>query len=418
MFCGGQGVYVYYLSKFLARQGHEVHLIQGPPYTWETPWCVQHRLPDYNMFATRKFFTRFMPRGASLWSLFEPLHFYEFALTRFGFFPEMFAFSVRAYNLLRRLWAEKPFDVIHDNQTLAYGLLLMKAFGAPVVATIHHPLSEDRLADFQQLPGFAERLRRVVYYPIDMNRRVTPFLDDLITVSQAAADSVARSFGIASERIRVVYNGVDTELFRPEPAAKKVAKRLIFVGNTEDRKKGIRYLLEAMLYLPRDVSLTVVDGGAPRYLHMEELMRKFHLEGRVFCTGKIPSAEVAKKYQEAEIGVVASVYEGFGFPAAEAMATGLPLVTTRGGALPEVAGPDGEAAFLVPTRDPQALAQAVKKLLDDPPLQKKMGEAGRKRIERLFSWDVACREMTRVYLENIEKTRKRRRDGGRGLKKP
>lgn len=406
MYCGGQGVYVYYLSKFLAKQGHEVHLIQGPPYTWETPWCVQHRLPNYNLFATRKFFTRFAPPGESLFKFFEPLNFYEFAATRFGFFPEMLAFSLRAYNLLRELWADQPFDIIHDNQTLAYGLILMKAFGAPVVATIHHPLSEDRVADFQQLPALYDRLKRVVYYPIDMNRRVTPFMDDIITVSKTAAASVAGSFKFPVEKIRVVYNGVDTELFRPDPEVKKLQDRLIFVGNTEDRKKGIRYLLEAMLYLPKEVTLTVVDGGAPRHLLMEELMKKFHLEGRVFCTGKIPTAEVAQKYREASIGVCSSVYEGFGFPASEAMACGLPVVSTTGGALPEVVGPDAEAGFLVPPRNPRALAKAIHRLINDEPLRRQMGALGRQRIETLFSWDAACKEMTRGYEENIERKRK------------
>jgi glycosyltransferase involved in cell wall biosynthesis len=405
MYCGGQGVYVYYLSKWLARMGHEVHLIQGPPYTWDTPWCVQHRLPNYNMFATRKFFTKFMPPDASPLTLLEPIHFLEFGLTRFGFFPEMLAFSLRAYNLLRQLAPKLRFDIIHDNQTLAYGLILMKALGAPVVSTIHHPLSEDRVADFQQLPNFYDRLKRTVYYPIDMNRRVTPFLDDIISVSAVAARSVARAFAVPEAKIRVVHNGVETDTFRPDPAVKKVPRRLIFVGNTEDRKKGIRYLLEAMIYLPRDVTLTVVDGGAPRHLLMEELRKKFHLDGRISCTGKIPTEEVALHYREAEIGVSASIYEGFGFPAAEAMSSGLPVVSTTGGALPEVVGEDGGAGFLVPPRDPQALAAAIRRLLDNAPLRAQMGEAGRRRVVEKFSWQVACRDMTAAYEENIERKR-------------
>ncbi len=412
MYCGGQGVYVYYLSKFLARQGHEVHLVQGPPYTWETPWCVQHRLPDYNMFSTRKFFYRSVPPD-KLFTLFRPSHFYEFAATRFGFFPEMLAFSMRAYNLLRKLWNDHPFDIIHDNQTLAYGLILMKAFGVPVVSTIHHPLSEDRLADFQQLPRLFDRLKRTAYYPIDMNRRVTPWMDDIITVSETAAQSVSRSFYVDRERVKVVYNGVDTEMFRPDPRVRKKPQSLIFVGNTEDRKKGIRYLLEALLYLPREVTLTVVDGGAPRQVHMRELTKRYNLHGRVHCTGGIPTEEVARKYREAEIAVTPSVYEGFGFPASEAMSTGLPIVSTTGGALPEVVGKDGEAGFLVPPRNPPALARAISRLLYNEPLRARMGQAGRARIEKFFSWDVACTDMTRLYEDNIRKKRKKDRSVGR-----
>jgi glycosyltransferase involved in cell wall biosynthesis len=403
MYCGGQGIYVYYLSKYLARQGHEVHLVQGPPYTWETPWCTVHKLKNYNMFATRKFFTKFIPPKESLLNLYSPLHFYEFTMTRFGFFPEMSAFSFRAYLCLSRLWQECPFDIIHDNQTLGWGLLLMKTFGIPVVATIHHPLKEDQKEDFQQLPDLSDRLRRTVYYPLLMHQVVTPRLDELITVSRTAADSVARAYSVPEDRVRVVYNGVDTELFRPDPEARKTPRRLIFVGNTEDRKKGIRYLLEAMLYLPRDVTLTVVDGGAPRHAVMEQLCRRYNIGDRITCTGKIPTEEVVRKYQESEIAVSSSIYEGFGFPAAEAMACGLPVVATDGGALPEVVGPSGDAGFIVPKRNARALAHAIQRLLDDKSLRRQMGVGGRKRIESRFSWAVASREMTSLYEENIKR---------------
>jgi len=408
MYCGGQGVYVYYLGQHLAKLGHEVHLIQGPPYTWDIPGVTLHKLPNFNFFATRKFFTRFVPPGADLLQLFHPLHFYEFAATRFGFFPEMAAFSFRAWRKLVELSADRPFDIVHDNQTLAWGLLLIQALGLPVVTTLHHPLAEDLREDFQQLPHFNDRFRRALYYPVLMNKQVTARLSELVTVSQTAARSCARAFGIPEARIRVIYNGVDVETFRPDPAAQKIPGRLIFVGNTEDRKKGIRYLLEAMMLLPKEVTLTVVDGGAPRHLLMEELRRKFNLGDRVQCTGKIPTAELVKKYHEAEIAVSPSLYEGFGFPAAEAMACGLPVVSSDGGALPEVVGTDGKAGFVVPRRDPAALAQAVKKLLDDPGLRERMGQAGRKRVEENFSWDAACRQMIALYQEAIARQRCRR----------
>ena len=406
MYCGGQGVYVYYLAKHLLKLGHEVHLIQGPPYTWEIPGVHLHLLPNYNFFATKKFFTQFVPSGTDLLQLFQPLHFYEFAATRFGFFPEMLAFSLRAFRRLVELSRERPFDVVHDNQTLAYGLLLIQALGLPVVTTLHHPLAEDMREDFAQLPRFMDRLRRAAYYPVLMNGQVTRRLDELVTVSQTAARSCARAFGLPEERIRVIYNGVDVETFRPNPAARKVPRRLIFVGNTEDRKKGIRYLLEALVLLPKDVTLTVVDGGAPRHILMEELRRRFSLGDRVQCTGKISTAALVERYHQSEIAVCPSLYEGFGFPAAEAMACGLPVVSSDGGALPEVVGPDGEAGFVVPRRDPPALARAVGRLLDDPGLRERMGKSGRARVENNFSWDAACGQMVALYREAIARKKK------------
>jgi len=404
MYCGGQGVYVYYLSKYLARLGHEVELIQGPPYTWEVPWCREHRLVNYNLFATKKFFYKNFSARSELFQLFKPEHFYEFITTRFGFFPEMLTFSFKAWTKLCQLWKQKPFDVIHDNQTLGFGMLLIqRTFPAPLITTIHHPLSEDQKADFQQLPEFNHRLRRAVYYPLLMHQLVVPRLECLVSVSQTAAKSVAKAYGIDEKRVRVVYNGVDTELFKPNPQVKRKKNQLVFVGNTEDRKKGIRYLLEAMLYLPKNVRLLVVDGGAPRHIVMEELMRRFNLAGRVRTTGKIPTEEVVRAYQESEIAVVPSVYEGFGFPAAEAMACATPVVATDGGALPEVVGKNGEAGLIVPKQDARALAKAIKLLLDNPHLRCQIAEKARKRILEKFSWEVSARKMLELYQEMIER---------------
>jgi len=403
MYCGGQGVYVYYLSKYLARLGHDVELIQGPPYTWETPWCRDHHLNNYNLFATRKFFYKNVPDG-DLFNLYTPANFYEYIATRLGFFPEMLTFSFRAYSELARLWREKPFDIIHDNQTLGFGMLLIqKSFPAPLLTTIHHPLSEDQAADFQQLRAFEHRLRRAAYYPLLMHRMVVPRLSKVVTVSNTAAQSVARAYGLEVRDVAVVYNGVDTELFKPDPRIAKKKNQLIFVGNTEDRKKGIRYLLEAMLYLPREVTLLVVDGGAPRHVVMEELLKRFNIGDRVRTTGKIPTEQLVKCYQESEIFVSASLYEGFGFPAAEAMACGLPAITTDGGALPEVVGKSGETGLIVPKGDARSLARAINLLVNNPDLREKLADSGRRRVLEMFSWESAAKNMVALYEQMIER---------------
>jgi len=402
MYCGGQGVYVYYLSKYLSKLGHEVELIQGPPYTWETSWCRGHKIHNYNLFATKRYFYKNFPGPGALFQLYYPGHFYEFGITRLGFFPEMLTFSFRALFLLYRLWRERSFDVIHDNQTLGFGIILMqKIFPAPVITTIHHPLSEDQRADFQQLPAFEHRFRRTVYYPLLMHELVVPRLEKIITVSKASAKSVAGAYGVSESKIGVVYNGVDTELFRPDPNMVKKKNQLVFVGNTEDRKKGIRYLLEALLYLPKEVRLKVVDGGAPRHLVMEELTRRFNIKDRVETTGKIPTEQLVQAYQESEIAVVPSVYEGFGFPVAEAMACGLPVVASDGGALPEVVGKNGETGLIVPKQEPRALAKAIKLLIENPELRYKLSENGQKRVRSLFSWEKSAKDLVELYQEMI-----------------
>jgi len=107
-------------------------------------------------------------------------------------------------------------------------------------------------------------------------------------------------------------------------------------------------------------------------------------------------------YASAEVAVSPSLFEGFGFPAAEAMACGLPLVAARGGALPEVVG---EAGVLVPPADPRALAGALTALLADPERRRCLGEAARRRVLTAFRWEDAARRLGEVYQEAIDADR-------------
>jgi glycosyltransferase involved in cell wall biosynthesis len=167
-----------------------------------------------------------------------------------------------------------------------------------------------------------------------------------------------------------------------------------------DRKKGVIYLLRALQLLREeiDVKLTIVDRGAPDNEYTPALVGRFGLDGSVDFTGKVSLEELVRYYATAEVAVVPSLYEGFGLPAAEAMACGLPVVATTAGALPEVVE-DGRSGILVPPRDHYALAGAIKCLLKDEPLRRAMGEEGRRRVERNFTWEEAARKTLAVYRE-------------------
>jgi glycosyltransferase involved in cell wall biosynthesis len=246
-----------------------------------------------------------------------------------------------------------------------------------------------------------QKVKRVLYYPLVMQRIVSNRLDGIITVSHDSAREISKAFGVPPEKIRVVYNGLDSAEFAPMPGLPKKQGNLIFVGNSEDRKKGLLYLLQSLLYLPEEVTLTVVDGGAPRRSFAPMLADKYGINRRVNFTGKIAPGELVRLYCSAEIAVVPSLYEGFGFPAAEAMACELPVVACAAGALPEVVGDDG-AGILVPPRDALALARAIQGLLKDPGLRLRMGKAARSRVLNLFTWENAARRMVEVYREVID----------------
>jgi glycosyltransferase involved in cell wall biosynthesis len=196
----------------------------------------------------------------------------------------------------------------------------------------------------------------------------------------------------------MVYNGLDADFFRPLNGESKRPNRLLFVGNTDDSKKGILYLLQALTLLPEMVTLTIVDQGKPFKTYAPELVQRLGLASRVTFTGKVSAEELRQLYVSAEAVILPSLYEGFGLPAAESMACGTPVIATRAGALPEVVGEDG-AGILIPTRNSQALAQAILEVLRDPPRREKMGIAGRQRVERLFTWERVAERTVEVYKE-------------------
>lgn len=401
-YSGGQGIYVYYLAREFRRMGHEVEVIASPPLPEVSEGVTLHCLKSLSIYHPESSLRTNLPKVRS------PVDLYELCATRQGLFVEPLTFSLRAYGRLKELCKRDRFDIIHDNQGLGYGLLLMKRLGVPVIATIHHPLSIDREADLEQANGIRQRWRiRGFYSFIRMQAFVSRRLERIITVSQSASEKTQQFFGVSADRMRVVYNGIDTLIYDNKQQASRKRDGLIMVGNTDDRKKGVLYLLQALQLLREEgVKLTIVDdaerhssyaddvGPLPSY--GSHLVKRLNLDGMVRFTGRLTREELARHYSAARIAIVPSLYEGFGLPAAEAMACGTPVIASAGGALPEVVG---DAGILVPPRDPHALAAAIRQLLPDDEAQQRLGEAGRRRVHERFDWQQAARQTLEVYRE-------------------
>ncbi|MFM7737319.1 MAG: glycosyltransferase, partial [Alphaproteobacteria bacterium] len=157
----------------------------------------------------------------------------------------------------------------------------------------------------------------------------------------------------------------------------------------------------AVLRASRPALRLVVVGSVAEDSRSGRTLERLGLQGAVRFTGRIPAVEIARLYAEATLAVVPSLYEGFGYPAGEAMSCGVPVVSTRAGALPEVVGPDGEAGALVEPGDPVALARAIGTLLDDPAARVAMGAAGRLRVASRFTWRRAAERTVDAYREAI-----------------
>jgi glycosyltransferase involved in cell wall biosynthesis len=396
MACGGQGIYLWFLARELARLGHEVDVLVGPPWPDAMPFAGSvERIPNEMFWG--KWFLRdwknLLPRPNPL-RVFEPLTFYEFAAARMGFLPEPFAFSVRAFRAIAaRLRAGARYDVVHDVQSLGYGLLGIRALGLPVVTTVHHPLTVDRATSFGRDRTLREAFGTWEFYPVEMQGIVARRLDRVFTSSEVSARRIERDFGVRPERLAMVANGLDTELFSPDPALEKAPAELLCVGRASDPNKGVRTLVAALARLPEAVTLTLVDEPASEALRWA---REAGCAHRLRVTGRIETAALVALYRRATLVVVPSRFEGFGLPAAEAMACGTPVVATEAGALPEVVGVGG-GGVLVPPDAPDALAKAIASLLEQPEARLALAARARSRVEAAYAWPRVAERTAAEY---------------------
>jgi len=208
---GGQGIYLHALVRGLLNRGHEIECFVGPPYPDPIPGVQLTRI-DNQQFWIKRFErdgSAILPRPNPL-RILHPLCFYEYAVTRFGFLPEPFAFSLRAAReVIARLRRGVRYDLVHDVQSLGYGLLWLRALGLPVVTTVHHPLTVDRRFSLQRDQTFTDYKGTLTFYPVRSQARVARRLDAVITSSESSKREITRGFRVRSERVHNVLNGVD-----------------------------------------------------------------------------------------------------------------------------------------------------------------------------------------------------------------
>jgi MMP alpha-(1->4)-mannosyltransferase len=384
---GGQGVYVRHLSRALVRLGHHVEVLSGPPYPDLDDDVRLTRLPSLDLYRPEAPFRAVRGLKGAIDVL-------EFGTMCVGGFPEPLTFSLRAWAELRRRRTE--FDVVHDNQCLAYGLLGIRGERLPVLATVHHPIQVDRRLELAQASGPRSVALRRWYGFTRMQARVARRLP-LLTVSVAARDEIAREMRVPAERIAVVPNGVDADLFRPIPGSRRTPGRIVATASSDVPLKGLDPLLRAFAILRSRRPAELVVVGRPRQNGpIPHLLDQLQLNGSVRFVSGVPDAELVAILAEAEVAVVPSLYEGFSLPAVEAMACGVPLIATTAGALPEVVG---DAALLVPPGDPCALADQLTVLLGDDGLRRRLSEMGRARVLGRYTWEAAARATVARYRE-------------------
>jgi glycosyltransferase involved in cell wall biosynthesis len=231
-----------------------------------------------------------------------------------------------------------------------------------------------------------------------MQKKVIRQLRNIVTVSDCSRQDIARDFGLQPAGISVAHNGIDIEVFKPVPGVARNPLRLMATCSADAPLKGLRYLLHAYARLLErypDLELLLVSKPNPGG-KTEQLVHRLGLADKVRFVNGISTEQMVRYYAEAAIAVVPSVYEGFGLPAGEAMACGVPVVSTDGGALPEVVG---DAGVIVPAKNVDALVEAIDALLQNPQARADLAARGKARIERHFCWHVCARQMTDYYRQ-------------------
>lgn len=391
---GGQGIYTARLSAALCAEGHSVTVVSGPPWPQLVEGVRLVKIPGLDLFDGRDKLTALRPS----W-LVSPLAMTEWLSALCGGFPEPWSFGHRALAWLREHADE--FDVVHDNQSLCYGLLKMRQL-LPLVVTVHHPITRDLQWQLRFARGFWHRLLiRRWHSFLTMQKRVAPQLQHVLAPSQSARRDIAEDFRLDLQRISVAVQGVDHSVFQPIAGIRREPFHIMTTTSADVPLKGLDTLLKAVALVRAElpeVRLTVV--GSPRKGgHTERMVQVLDIGDIVEFAGGLEDArDIARLYARASAAAVPSLYEGFGLPAAEAMSCGVPLVVSDGGSLPEVVA---GAGLVVPAGNERAMAKRLVELLQDKKLRDRLARAGMERAQSTFRWEQTAEQTVQLYRQAI-----------------
>ena len=389
---GGQGVYLRELAIGLRDLGHDVTIASGPPYP-DVPEGVELvEFPALNLFEEKNAFLALRP--AHLLSKADRS---EWLAHNTGAFGELLAFSYRLQAWLKD--QSGRFDVLHDNQTLMPPFIGISRT-LPVVATIHHPVAIDRGFAVDGVSRWWEKLLTRRWYGFtDRQAKTVRQLPHLLAVSDAARDSHSAHYGMQAKQAVVSFNGIDHDVFCPDAGTRRETRLIAATASADVPIKGLDVLMQAFVPLAQQFpSLKLELIGQLREGRAKQILQEAGLLDRVSARSGVSREEIADLYRRASVVVCPARFEGFGFPAAEAMACGAPVVASDGGALPEVVG---EAGGIVPAGDAVALETAVRAVLNQPDMAREMSEAGVLRARSVFCWRNHALAASALYEKAI-----------------
>ncbi|HME19261.1 MAG TPA: glycosyltransferase family 4 protein [Nitrososphaerales archaeon] len=325
-------------------------------------------------------------------------------------------FNLNAMREVNRLTKDDGEWVVHTHATCGIFTVPMKKLGRIRLVSHSHGTSRSHHVPIRFKSGalIMDYSTTGITYDMLREKSLWRSADRVLTVSRTLLNDIRDSYGVPESRLRVVYNGADTDLFRPDgsselpPALRSLEgkKIILYVGHFGLRK-GIVFLIRAMRIVQKEVpdSHLVCIGGVPEWLGGEDywglLRREIEDNGvseRVTLMDKVRNVDLPDYYRAASVFALPSYYETISKVTMEAMACGIPVIATNTGGIPEVVD-DGTTGILVPYASVEALASALSTLLNDDRMSRRMGTMGRAKVERVFTWQAVAQRVKSVYDE-------------------
>jgi glycosyltransferase involved in cell wall biosynthesis len=376
---GGTGAYVYYLSHSLQKLGHNVHVVARDQQTSEK--TINGIQVHY-------------VKGVGN------------ALTRY------WRFARSASKRIKELNKQNDFDIIHSNLPLVPSFAIPKDSAKAIVCAVHSTWKGEALVTKQDNPKELnpneKSMLRFNFVLRSYEKKLMRRSDALIAVSKYTVNELTDLYGINKNKVHVIYNGVDTERFKPRSNRVEIRREfgldpkekvVLFVGRLYHRK-GLETLLRSIPPILREfINVKFVISGTgfkQKEENLRMLSKELGIEDNVTFLGYVPDEKLPLLYSASDLFVLPAIYENFPFAILEAQASGLPVISTNVGGIPEFLV-DTENGFVIEPRNPTQLTQKLLTLLQDPKLAKEMGENGRKLIKEQFDWRLITSQVIDLY---------------------
>ena len=376
---GGTGAYVFYLSHFLQKMGHNVHVVARDQQ--DSEGTINGIKVHYITGVGN-------------------------ALTRY------WKFARSASKKIKELNEEIGFDIIHANLPLVPSFAIPKDGAKAIVCAVHSTWKGEAIVtkndNPKELNPNEKAMLRFNSVLRSYEKKLMNRSDALIAVSKYTVNELTGLYGISTDKIHVIYNGVDIKKFKPRPNKTQLREQfglepdkkiVLFVGRLYHRK-GLEPLLRSIYQVVKEFNKVTFAISGTGFKEKEEslknLAKELNIENVVKFLGYVPDEKLPELYSASDIFVLPAIYENFPFAILEAQSTALPVISTNVGGIPEFLE-DGKNGFVIEPGDEPVLTQKLLTLLQNPKLAKNMGNQGRKMIEEQLSWDIITNQVVELY---------------------